>query len=111
MFRNEGLPIADVLPPNERLPSIQNNNYEWVAPTLFVTTGVISQQPECVAVALSVLANYVTEFFMGLKGPKTIKLEIVVEKTNTKVCKKLTYEGDVAGLSKLSKIVQEVANE
>jgi len=111
LFRNEQLPHDEIVKPDQRPPYIQNNHFEWVAPTIFISYALFSQNPQCVSVALSVIANYATDFFKGMSGNKSIKLDIVVEKTKTKTCKKITYQGDVQGLKELPSVIREVADE
>ena len=109
LLRNNEIPFSEVR--KEKPAYIQNNAFEWIAPTLFVSASLLSQHPEIISVSLSVIANYVTDFFRGLSGEKNIKLDIVVEKTKSKTCKKISYEGNVDGLKELANIVKEVGNE
>lgn len=109
LLRNNNVLFSEVR--KEKPSYIQNNAFEWIAPTLFVSASLLSQQPETISVSLSVIANYVTDFFRGFSGEKSIKLDIVVERTKSKTCKKVSYEGSVEGLKELADIVKEVGNE
>jgi hypothetical protein len=111
LFRNNQIPFSEIKKTNQKSSYIQNNAFEWIAPTLFVSGAFLSQNPEAVAIALSVIANYVTDFFRGFGGEKNIKLDIIVEKTKSKTCKKISYEGNIDGLKDLAEIVKEVGNE
>ena len=42
---------------------------------------------------------------------KKVKLGIVVERKADRECKKISYEGDVAGLATLPEIIQSVGDE
>jgi hypothetical protein len=111
LFRIANLPQSDLVPKAQRPPYIQNNSFEWVAPTIFVSAALLTDHANYVSVALSVIANYATDFFKGMSGKKTVKLEVVVEQTKTRICKRLVYEGDVDGLKEIPKIVREMGDE
>ena len=111
LFRSAGLPHDEIVEQAQRPPYIQNNSFEWVAPTIFVSSALLSSDPNLVAVALSVIANYATDFFKGISGDKSVKLKLVVEKTKTKTCTRISYEGDIDGLSTLSDVVRSIADD
>jgi hypothetical protein len=111
LFRTNGLSLDEIVPTSPAIPYIQNNNFDWACPTIFVSSALLSENPMAVSLALSVLGNYVTDFFKGMSGRKTVKLSIVVERRGRKLYKKIKYEGDIAGLSELPKIVQETSDE
>jgi len=110
-FRAEKLPVVEVLPASERIPYITYKHFEWVIPTLFISASVISENPVAVSIALSVVANFITDFLKGIPTAKNIKLNIVVEKRLDRTCKKINYDGDVAGLSSLAEIIKEISDD
>ena len=109
LFRNSHFPIDDILPPGERVPAIHNKHFEW-APLIFISAALLSHDPNAVSVALGIVSNYATDFFKGMPNKK-VKLTVVVEKKKDRSCKKVDYEGDVAGLASLAKIVREISDE
>lgn len=111
LFRNAGLPHDDIVERDQRPPYIQNNALEWVAPTLFISAALLSENQHSVSVALSVIANYATDFFKGISGKKSIKLDVVVEKTKSKTCKKISYEGNAEGLKGLADVIRATSDE
>lgn len=111
LFRTNHVPTDELLPKEERSPYIQNNSFDWVAPTLFVSASLWTQNPMAVSLALNVLASYITDFFKGAPGKKTVKLDVVIEKKGDHSCKKLKYEGDIAGLGPLSDIIRQIADD
>lgn len=111
LFRGAGLPHDEIVEQAQKPPYVQNNSFEWVAPTIFVSAALISENPHCVAIALSLIANYATDFFRGIGGRKSVKLDVVVERTSTKTCTRISYEGDADGLKSLSEVVQNAAHE
>ena len=90
---------------------IQNNSFDWVAPTIFISATVISNDPNIVSIGISVLANYITDALKGFSGSKRVKLSVVVEKKGGKEFKKISYEGDVDGMDKLMEIIKEVTTD
>ncbi len=111
LFKNNEVPLGEIRPATERAPYTQNNNFEWLAPTLFISSAVLSEYPLAVSVALNVIGNYVTDFFRGIPGKKTVKLNIVVERRRDRSCKKIRYDGDVEGVSSLADIIRQISDE
>jgi len=111
LLRNASIPYSELFDKSKKPPYVQNNSFEWVAPTIFVSAGLISGNANYLSVALNVLSNYATDFFKGISGGKSVKLEIVVEKTKSKTCKKITYQGGIEGLKDLPEIIREIADE
>src|SRR5262249_48702170 len=101
LFRNSSFPVDDLLPVGERAASIHNKHFDW-APLLFISFGLLSENPHAVSIALGIISNYATDFFKG-RPRHRVKLNVVVEKKNGD-CKMLSFEGDVAGLTSLPEI-------
>ena len=80
LLRSADLSLSDIFPPGQRPPYVVNHSIDWVAPTLFVSAALISQNPNYIAVALGVIANYVTFIFRGIGGEKKVTLDIAIEK-------------------------------
>ncbi|WP_146002781.1 hypothetical protein [Telmatospirillum siberiense] len=110
IFRKNNIPVDNIFE-IDKTPYIQNNGIEWICPTLFITSGIISENSYMVSLALNVLSNYITDLFRGVPGDKKVKFNIVLEKKKNKLCKRISYEGDIEGLSELSKIIMKTYNE
>jgi hypothetical protein len=106
----ESLPVGDFRDPNRKLPYIKNKSHDWVAPTLFVSASLYSQHPVLVSFAVNVLATCATDFFKGIAGKHQVHLDIVLERENQSY-RKVSYEGPIAGLKELPKIVREMNDE
>ena len=63
------------------------------------------------SVALNVIADYITNFFRGISGERVVKLSIIVEKTDKKTCKRISYDGPVEGLNDLLELVRTIRDE
>lgn len=112
LFRSNSVPMDELLPAPERAGYIQNNSFDWIAPTLFISSCLMTENPAAVNVALNVLAAYIVDFFKGSpKNDRQVKLEIVVEKKGDRSCKRITYEGSPAGLSDLPPIIRRLSDE
>jgi len=111
LFRSAELPYQDIYGSKPRPPYIQNNSFEWVAPTVFITAALMSQHPHAVSVALSVIANYATDFFKGSTNNNTVKLDIVVERKKTTLSKKITYEGPSDGIENLASVIEAASDD
>lgn len=111
LLRTSGVPLDELLSKEQRPPYIQNNAFEWVPPILFVSVGVLSQNASYLSVALSVIANYLTDFFKGMSGENQVQMDIVVERSKNKVCKKITYKGPPAGLKDLPEVIRAASDE
>ena len=105
LFRLNNIPFDELLAAGASPRYVQNNNFEWVAPTLFIPAALLSQNSAVVSLALGVLANYVTDFLKGRPGPKTAKLNIVIEKTGDWSCKSIQYDGDVSGIPEIGDVI------
>ncbi|MCE1159669.1 MAG: hypothetical protein LWW74_00490 [Burkholderiales bacterium] len=111
LLRTSNVPLDELLSKEQHSPYIQNNAFEWVAPTLFVSVGMLSQNASYLSVALSVIANYATDFFKGMSGENQVQMDIVVERTKSKVCKKVTYKGPPEGLKDLPEVIRAASDE
>ena len=102
LFRNAQLPLGDFLPNGEKLKFVHNKSHDWAA-FIFVSGALLANDPSTVSVALGVISSYLTDIFKGTPDRK-IKLDIAVERKGNQVSKKLTYEGDAAGLANIAEL-------
>lgn len=109
LFRNHDVPSGSFMPSSERTGFIHNKSFDWAA-LLFVSASIISNDPNLMPVALGVISNYLTDLFKGIPS-KRVRLSIVVERKGNKTCKKITYEGDVAGLKTIAPALRRIADE
>ena len=74
LFREADLPVTVYQPDGTKIPYLQENDIVWVGPVLFVSYAALSENPHILSVALSVIANYVTDLFKGSpnrRGPSS----------------------------------------
>ncbi|HEY6349660.1 MAG TPA: hypothetical protein VI636_09645 [Candidatus Angelobacter sp.] len=106
----QAIPLDDIVAPSQRPPYVKNKSHGWVAPILFISASIYSQNQMLISVALNVLGNYATDFFRGDHGTHNVKLNVVIEKKN-RAYKKIAYDGPVEGLKELPKIIREATDE
>ncbi len=110
LWAEKALPETPVEEPGKALPAVVEHSADWIAPTVFVSSMLLSNTPELVSVAIGVIANYATDFLKGRHGEPTVRLDVVVEKSKSKSCQKISYTGPVKGLDDLPDIVREVGS-
>lgn len=89
---------------------VDQRSGDWFAPILFISSAAISQNPELITIALSVVANYVTDFFKGSTKPN-IRLKIIHKETKTSKLTEIYYEGGLEGLDQLKEPIKMIASE
>lgn len=109
LLRSEDVAYDEIVADEDRPPYIQNNAFEWMVPVIFIPAALMSENPNAVSVALSVIANYATDFMKGVVGDKHTKFEAVVELPDG-TCKKVTYSGPPEGLGEVASIIKEVSD-
>lgn len=108
LFENASVPLDGFFPVGEHLATGHGDGLAWEA-CLFVPASAVRRDPDAVANAISLISAYLTDFFKG-HHDRRIKLSVVVEEKHQEDCRKLTYEGDVPGLSAMTARILEVAN-
>jgi hypothetical protein len=96
LLREANIHLTIYQPDGVAIPYLQENDNTWVGPTLFFGVTVLTQQPELISVALSVISNFLTEHFRGRPEPSRARFSVIRETTETKTTKKVTnrYEFD-----------------
>ena len=108
LLRSANLPYDDIVDRDKRPSYLHMRSYDWIGPTIFVPAVLISENSAFVSVALSVIANYLTDLFKGMRKTSNVRLNIVVEESSEKSCKKISYEGPVEGLQSLVDAVEKI---
>lgn len=110
LFRQNNVPETKLEKDNQKIPCIHENEFALMLPTIFVGALIVSQNSHLLSLALSIIANYATEFFKGIPGRRKVVLNIVVENKSKGGAKKIHYEGDPDGLKEITEIVGKVFN-
>jgi hypothetical protein len=111
LFRQNQLQETRLEKEGDRFNRIVEQGNDWVAPTLFFAASLLIQDPNVTALAINIISNYLTDWFKGIPGRKNIKLDVVVEKQAKKTYVKISYDGDIEGLSEIPNLVHKVFND
>jgi hypothetical protein len=109
VLESANFPLGSFFPAAERAVFGHENFVAWEA-SLFVSASLMKREPYAVAVALSIIANHLNDYFKGHAGSK-ICLTLIVERKRDRTCRKITYEGDVIELRSLAERIGKVADE
>lgn len=111
LLRASDLPYTDIFTADKRPPYIQNNAVEWLAPALFISAALISENPEAVVQAFNQIQNYLKSFVSGLASGSKVKLDVVIEENENETYKKISYEGSPEGLSEVVEAIRATNND
>ena len=116
LFEDNHIPVSVIKKEGQNLPHIHTASSEWftgVGPTFFVSAALLAENPHIISLALSVLANSLTDLFKGAKEGNA-DLEIVtekVEKDGSKTYKKVRCPATPEVLKELPGIVNKIFDE
>lgn len=100
---------VEIFDEDDQPPYLQQYSFEWFGPTLFVSAGLLSQNPNVLSVALGIITNYLYDLFKGGKDGKA-SLDVIFEQADGS-CKKIHYSGPPDGLNKVSEIVRDLTRK
>lgn len=111
LWRQNGITETPLERPEEKFPFVAEHAFEWIGPTVFISSMLLTQNPYLVTIALNVISNYLTEWFRGIpRDARKAKLRIITE-TKRGNYKKIEYEGPPDGLKDIPEIIKGVYNE
>jgi len=105
LLKQNNVPAVSLNPIDATTSLQDNRGLDWIAPTILISGLLLTQNPSMISVALSIIANYVTEVFKGLKNDPEMKLDIIQTSADEKKAQRVHYEGPVSGLQELEKIL------
>lgn len=115
LWKEAGVDETQLEPDGVRIPTVSENAFEWLGPTIFIGAAIWSENPQAVTIALGVISNYLTEWFKGIPGDKRVRMSAVVEKTKSKgkskTYVKVEYEGPPEQVADLADMIKEAADE
>src|SRR2546430_1980222 len=92
LLAQAGLAVQTLEPPT-RLPTTAEKSADWIAPTIFVGSMLLTQNQYGVQIALDVITSYIVDFLKGRLPTGKVRLSFIVETTKSKTFKHLTYDG------------------
>jgi hypothetical protein len=67
------------------------NDITWIGPTFFIAYSYWTENSTLIQLSLSMIGNYLTDFFKGKLNPPKVKLDYVLEKDPKKGKKKCSF--------------------
>jgi len=111
LLKVAGLDVQQLQYPDRRLPSVVQRSADWIGPTLFVGSMLLSQSPQVTQIALGVISSYVSDTLKGKNFGGSVTLDVVIEETKSKTYRRIHYEGPPSGLKDLPQVLRELQNE
>jgi hypothetical protein len=88
---------------------IAQKSGEIILPSIFISSLILTENPQLVSVALGVISNYATTLLKGIpKRNQNVKFKIINKNSKTKEFTKIEYNGNVEGISELAKVVKGI---
>ena len=109
LLKANKIAYVEIFNEHDQPPYVQQYSFEWFGPTLFISAGLLSQDPNALSVALGIITNYLYDLFKGGKDGKA-SLDVVFEQADGS-CKIIHYIGHPDGLNKVSEIVRGLAGK
>lgn len=104
LLRANKITHTEIFDEDHQPPYLQQYSFEWFGPTLFISAGLLSHDPNILSVTLGVITNYLYDLFKGSKNGKA-SLDIIVEQSSGS-CKRIHYNGPPDGLSSIPEIIK-----
>ncbi|WP_417285104.1 hypothetical protein [Comamonas sp.] len=106
LLRANKIHYVEIFDEDDQPPYLQQYSYEWVGPTLFLSAGLLSQDPNVLSVTLGFITNYLYDLFKGSKEGKA-SLDVIFQQADGS-CKQIHYSGPADGLSEVAEIVKSL---
>lgn len=113
LFKHNNINISRIEQDTSETKYYQENDITWLGPTIFIAYSLWTENPNLIAIGLSVIANYLTDFFKGKSSSPRVKINYVVEKDpkKGKINVHFSYDGDIEGLKEIPKILTKLKDE
>jgi hypothetical protein len=113
LWKQESIEVGRLEKDTSKTKYYQENDITWIGPTIFVAYSFWTENSNLIAIGLSVIANYLTDFFKGKTKKPNVRIEYVLEQNPRKGKKnvKFSYDGDIEGLSKIPEILAKLKDE
>jgi hypothetical protein len=100
---------VDIFGEDDQPPYLQQYNFKWFGPTLFISASLLSQYPDVLSVTLGIITNYLYDLFKGSADSKA-SLKIILQQADGS-CKEIHYSGPPDGLSKVAELVKDLGGK
>lgn len=91
---------------------LEQRAVEWFLPVLYISYNVLIENKDVYEAALMAIKEYIIKSSPFTRGEEnSVKLKVVVEKSEDKTTKSIEYSGSIDGLSDLKDSILRIANE
>lgn len=104
LLKSNKIGYVEIFGDDDQPPYLQQYSFEWFGPTLLVSAGLLSQNPNVLSVTLGVITNYLYDLFKGSKESEAT-LNVILQQADGS-CKQIHYSGPADGLSEVAEIVK-----
>jgi hypothetical protein len=111
LLRQAGIIETPIEPPGVKIPTISEKYYEFIGPLLFFGASSWIGNESPIEMSMSVIGNYLTDVFKRTTGQKKARLGFVLERTKSRTCVRLDYEGRGDDFGQLVALIKEIMNE
>lgn len=109
LLKTNEIAYVEIFDEDDQPPYLQQYGFEWFGPTLFVSAGLLSQNPSVLSVTLGLITNYLYDLYKGSKDG-TASLNVIFQNVDGS-CKEVRYSGPPDGLSKVAEIVKDLGGQ
>jgi len=109
LLKTNKIAYVEIFGEDDQPPYLQQYGFEWFGPTLFISAGLLSQDPNILSVTLGVITNYLYDLFKGAQDGKA-SLDVIFQQADGS-CKEIHYSGPPDGLSKVADIVKDLGGQ
>lgn len=109
LLKTNEIAYVEIFDEDDQPPYLQQYGFEWFGPTLFVSAGLLSQNPSVLSVTLGLITNYLYDLFKGSKDGMA-SLNVIFQNVDGS-CKEVRYSGPPDGLSKVAEIVKDLGGQ
>jgi hypothetical protein len=90
LLAEKGIETSRIVP-GESEAEINENAFDLLLPVIIIGGSFLSSNPHLVSISLSLISSYIHDFFIGIRGEKTVKCKILIK--GKKKTKKIYFEG------------------
>lgn len=107
ILRANNIAYVEVFDDSNQPPYVQQYASEWFGPTLFISAGLLSNDPNTLSVILGLISSYLYDLFKGGDKGNKASLNVVFQQADGS-CKQVHYSGPPDGLREVAEVVREL---
>lgn len=111
LWKEAGLHETPVERDDQAFPRTLERSADWIGPTVFIASLLLTQNPYAIQLAIGVIQDYATDMLRGRLFRPKVRLDVILETSRAKSTKRIRYEGNVEGLRALPEIIQRVGHD